>query len=56
MQTLGNVTPAPFVPLMGAYPIEVDGELVGGISVAGAGNGDNDETIVVYTIKKFMEL
>ena len=25
MQTLGNVTPAPFIPLMGAYPIKIDG-------------------------------
>ena len=54
MQTLGSVTPAPFVPLMGAYPIEIDGEMVGGISVAGAENGENDEAIVLYAIQKFM--
>ena len=55
MQTLGNVTPAPFVPLMGAYPIEIDGEIVGGISVAGAETGANDETIVLFAIEKFLE-
>lgn len=54
MQTLGNVTPAPFVPLMGAYPIEIDGQTVGGISVAGAENGENDETIVSFAIAKFL--
>jgi uncharacterized protein GlcG (DUF336 family) len=54
MQTLGNVTPFPFVPLMGAYPIEIDGEIVGGVSVAGAGNGANDETIVLFAIEQFM--
>lgn len=56
MQTLGNVTPAPFTPLMGAYPIEVDGEIVGGISVAGAENGENDEIIVLYAIAEFLKI
>jgi len=55
MQTLGNVTPAPFVPLMGAYPIEIDGEIVGGLAVAGAGNGENDEIIVRYAIDEFLD-
>lgn len=54
MQTLGNVTPAPFVPLMGAYPIEIDGEIVGAISVAGAGSGANDELIVLFAIEEFL--
>jgi glc operon protein GlcG len=54
MQTLGNVTPAPFVPLMGGYPIVVEGEVVGGIAVAGAENGENDEIIALYAIEKFM--
>jgi len=53
MQTLGNVTAAPFVPLMGAYPIEFEGDIVGGLAVAGAGNGENDEIIVRYAIDEF---
>ena len=55
MQTLGNVTPAPFIPLMGAYPIAIDQQIVGGIAVAGAENGDNDEIIVLYAIDQFMK-
>lgn len=54
MQTLGNVTPAPFVPLMGGYPIVVEGETVGGLAVAGAENGENDEIIALYAIENFM--
>lgn len=54
MQSLGNVTPAPYIPLMGAYPIEIEGEIVGGISVAGAENGANDEAIVLFAIERFM--
>jgi uncharacterized protein GlcG (DUF336 family) len=53
MQTLGGVPPAPFVPLMGAYPIKLDGEIVGGIAVAGAENGQNDETIVLSVINEY---
>lgn len=53
MQTLNSVSPFPFVPLMGAYPIEIDGEIVGGIAVAGAGNGENDEEIALFAINKF---
>ena len=54
MQTLGNATPAPFVPLMGGYPIIVDGEIVGGLAVAGAENGENDEIIALHAIEKFL--
>ena len=54
MQTLGNVTPSPFVPLMGAYPIVINEELVGGISVAGAENGENDEIIALFAIEQLM--
>ena len=54
MQTLGNVTPYPFIPLMGAYPIIIEEQMVGGISVAGAENGDNDEIIVCYAIDQFL--
>jgi len=53
MQTLNSVTPAPFVPLKGSYPIEIDGEIVGAIAVAGAGNGENDESIALFALEKF---
>jgi uncharacterized protein GlcG (DUF336 family) len=41
------------VPLMGSYPIKVDGETVGAIAVGGAGTGQNDETIVLYALENF---
>ena len=53
MQTLNSVAPAPFVPLKGSYPIEIDGEIVGAIAVAGAGNGENDESIALFALEKF---
>lgn len=56
MQTLGGVTPAAFVPLMGAYPIEVEGKIVGGIAVAGAENGENDEIIVLNALSILTEV
>ena len=40
------------VPLMGSYPIKVDGETVGAIAVGGAGTGQNDETIVLYALER----
>jgi len=55
MQVLNSVTPAPFVPLKGAYPIEIDNEIVGAIAVAGALNGENDEAIVLFAIKRFLK-
>lgn len=54
MQVLNSVTPAPFVPLKGSYPIEIDGEIVGAIAVAGALNGENDEAIAFYAIENFL--
>ena len=54
MQTLNSATPAPFVPLKGAYPIEIDEEIVGAIAVAGAVNGQNDEAIALFAIEKFL--
>jgi len=54
MIALSGVTPAPFVPLMGAYPIVIDNQTVGAIAVGGAGTGDNDETIVLFAIEQFM--
>jgi len=56
MQTLNSVTPAPFVPLKGSCPIEINGEIVGAIAVAGAVNGENDETIALFAIEKFVNL
>jgi glc operon protein GlcG len=54
MQGLHSVTPAPFVPLKGSYPIEIDGEMVGAIAVAGAMNGENDEAIALFALEKFL--
>ena len=56
MQTLNSATSDPFVPLMGSYPIEIKGEIVGAIAVAGAKNGENDEAIALYAIEKFLNL
>jgi len=56
MRTLGSATSFPFVPLKGSYPVELNGELIGAIAVAGAGTGDNDETIAQYAIEKFRDL
>jgi len=56
MQVLHSVTPAPFVPLKGSYPIEIKDEIVGAIAVAGAVNGENDEAIALYAIEQFMKL
>lgn len=53
MQTLNSVTSFPYVPLKGSYPIFVNNEIVGAIAVAGAGNGENDETIALYAISTF---
>jgi glc operon protein GlcG len=55
MQVLNSVTPAPFVPLKGSYPIEIDGEIVGAIAVAGAMNGENDEAIALGAIEEFLK-
>jgi glc operon protein GlcG len=43
------------VPLMGSYPIKVDGETVGAIAVGGAGTGQNDEIIVLFALENFSE-
>lgn len=45
MLVLGGITNTPYVPLMGAYPIMVDGEVAGAVSVAGAKTGENDDII-----------
>ena len=56
MRTLVNVTPFPYVPLKGSYPIEIDGEMIGAIGIAGAKNGDNDETIALFAVQNFLKL
>lgn len=56
MALLNSVSPFPYVPLKGSYPIEIDNQLVGAVAVAGAKNGDNDETIVLYAIDQFKSL
>lgn len=45
MQNLAGITDTPYVPLMGAYPIEENGEVIGAIGVGGALTGENDENI-----------
>jgi uncharacterized protein GlcG (DUF336 family) len=52
MATFGVTT---MVPLMGSYPIKVDGETVGAIAVGGAGNPQNDEIIVLYALENFAD-
>ena len=56
MRTLDSVTPFPYVPLKGSYPIEIDGELIGAIGIAGAITGENDEAIALFAIEKFLNL
>lgn len=45
MLSLNKITHTPYVPLMGAYPVMVDGEIAGAVSVAGAITGENDDII-----------
>lgn len=56
MLTLGGITDTLYVPLMGAYPIVVDGEIVGAVSVAGAQTGENDEIIALAASATKFEL
>ena len=49
MLGLNGITNTPYVPLMGAYPICCDGQIIGAVSVAGAETGENDEIIAKYT-------
>ncbi|HAQ20305.1 MAG TPA: hypothetical protein DCR40_13900 [Prolixibacteraceae bacterium] len=53
MSVLNSVSPFPFVPMKGSYPIKIDNLVVGAIAVAGAANGENDEAIVLFAIEKF---
>lgn len=56
MLTLNSVSPFPYAPLKGSYPVIIDGQIIGGIAVAGAETADNDELIALYAIEKFMDI
>jgi glc operon protein GlcG len=56
MSALNSVSPFPFVPLKGSYPIVVDGEIVGAIAVAGAENGENDEIIALFALGRIQQI
>jgi len=45
MLSINQIPDTPYVPLMGGYPIVVNGEIVGAVAVAGAETGENDEII-----------
>jgi glc operon protein GlcG len=53
MRTLDSGTPFPFVALKGSHLVELEGEIVGAIGVAGAVNGKNDEVIALFAIAEF---
>ena len=40
-----------YAALKGGYPIKIDGMIVGGVAVAGALTGENDELIVKAALK-----
>jgi uncharacterized protein GlcG (DUF336 family) len=46
---LNAATDGMYVPLMGAYPILIDGQMVGAVGIAGALIGENDEIIAKHT-------
>lgn len=48
MQNLSGITSTPYVPLMGAYPIEKDNQVIGAIGIGGAHTGENDELIAKF--------
>lgn len=48
MLDLTGITHTPYVPLMGAYPLKIDGQTIGAVAVGGAETGDNDEIIAQY--------
>jgi glc operon protein GlcG len=55
MSVLNSVSPFPFVPLKGSYPILFEGEIVGAIAVAGAMSGERDEAIARGAIEEFLK-
>ena len=42
-----------FTPLIGGIPIEVDGQIVGGVGVSGAATADQDEQLAIAGTKAF---
>lgn len=51
MLMLDSATPQPYVPLKGGYPIVVEGQVLGGIAIAGTMDADLDETIALEALK-----
>lgn len=51
MLVLDSVTPQGYVPLKGGYPILFEGELLGGIAVAGTMDAEMDEVVVLEALK-----
>ncbi len=45
-----------YIPLMGAYPIVYERQIVGAVAVAGALNGENDELIARFASQVEMTL
>jgi len=55
MLGLNSVIDGPYVPLMGAYPIVFEGQIIGAVGVAGALNGENDEIIAKHAANTSLE-
>jgi len=55
MLGLNSVIDGPYVPLMGAYPIVFEGQIIGAVGVAGALNGENDEVIAKHAANTPLE-
>jgi glc operon protein GlcG len=45
---------APFTPLMGGVPVEVDGHLIGAIGVSGASSAAQDDEIATAAVTEFL--
>ena len=54
MLGLNSVVDGWYVPLMGAYPIVFEGQIIGAVAVAGALNGENDEIIAKFSSQKHL--
>ena len=55
MLDLSGITNTPYVPLMGAYPLYYENQVIGAVSVAGAETGENDEIIALYASEIFTD-
>lgn len=51
MLMLNSATSQAYIPLKGGYPILFEGEILGGIAVAGTMDADLDETIALEALK-----